>query len=189
MDEQWRDIEGYGGRYQVSNLGNVRSIPYVRYQKSRHPGVMMYKHHSGKMITKTDNGNGYLIVCLRYKSKRKNYYVHRLVADAFVPNPNKLSEVNHKDFDKRNNAASNLEWVTRSENVQWSKERMRHPCKNAPKTKIGMRYISIRNGKYRVSIRISRLGYQFDRRFATIEEAIEARERFMSGKEYFARGS
>lgn len=185
--EEWREIPGYDGRYQISNLGRIRSLPYVNYQLSSHSGVMMKKHISGKIMAPTNNGNGYLIIALRYKgSKKKNHYVHRLVAEAFIPNPDGFTEVNHIDYDKGNNIVTNLEWVSREQNIAWSKENMQKPTPNAKKTNIGMRYISIRNGRYRVSIHIKRLGYQFDKCFDTLEEAITAKEQFIYGKEYFA---
>ena len=189
MTEEWRDIPEYDGRYQISNYGRVRSIPYVRYQQSKHPGVMMYKHHPGKIMTPTGNGNGYLIIGLRNGKHRKNYYIHRLVAEAFIPNPDGLKEVNHIDYNKGNNIVTNLEWVSRKENLDWSHGRgwhTRSEQSTARLTNIGMRYISIRNGKYRVSIHNKRLGYQFDKCYITLEEAIAAKEQFIHGKEYFA---
>lgn len=187
LTEEWRDIAGFDGRYQISNIGNVRSIPYVSYQESSHPGKMMYKRHPGKILNPTDNGNGYKIICLRICGrKRKNFYVHRLVAEAFIPNPDGLKEINHIDFDKGNNVVSNLEWVSRKGNIEWSKDHMRKPTPNARKTNIGMRYISIRNGRYRVNIRNKRLGYSFDKCFDTIEEAIAAKRGFLNGKKYYA---
>lgn len=185
--EEWKGIPGYEERYQVSNLGNIRSLPYVRYQESSHPGVMMYKHHPGKMMTPTDNGNGYKIIGLRYGSKRKNFYVHRLVAEAFLPNPDGKPEINHIDFDKGNNAFWNLEWANRQENIDWSKDRMCKPRPSAKRTNINMRYISLRYGKYRVNIHNKRLGFQFERYCNTLDEAIAERDGFIHGKEYFAK--
>ena len=187
MHEEWKYIEGFAGRYQVSNLGNVRSLPYISFQKSSHEGVMMSRMIHGKMISATDNGNGYKIVGLYKDKHRKQYYVHRLVAEAFIPNPLNLPEINHIDFDKSNNSAKNLQWVNRSENVNWSKENMRKPTHKARLTNLGMRYISLRNGRYRVNIHIKRLGYQLDKSFNTLEEAIKAKEEYINGKEYFAR--
>lgn len=133
-----------------------------------------------------DNGSGYKVVGLKNGRKTKNHYVHRLVAEAFLPNPDGRTEVNHLDYDKGNNTVENLEWATRTENVHWSRERMMHPTKGAKLTNLGMRYISMRYGKYRVNIRNERLGYQFDKCFETLEEAITAKEAFISGKEYYA---
>ena len=187
MVEEWRDIPGYDGRYQISNFGNIRSLPYVRYQPSSHSGVMMKKHHPGKMLTPTDNGHGYMIIGLRYGVKRKNFYIHRLVAEAFIANPNNLPEINHIDYDRKNNNVINLEWVDRITNIGWSNDRMRHPKKSARLTNIGMRYISKTDGKYRVNIHNKRQGFSFDKYYETLDEAIEARENFMHGKEYFAK--
>lgn len=73
-------------------------------------------------MTPTDNGYGYLIVGLSKNGKRKNFYLHRLVAEAFIPNPENKPEVNHKKGNKYDNRACNLEWVTRSENQIHAKE-------------------------------------------------------------------
>lgn len=187
MNEVWKPIPGYEERYEVSNFGRIRSLPYINYQASSHPGVMMEKHIPGKIMTPTDNGHGYLIVGLRFMgSKRKNHYVHRLVAEAFIPNPEGLKEINHIDYDKKNNSVRNLEWVSHNDNIDWSKEHMRKPTPGAPLTNIGMRYISIRKGRYRVNIHIKRLGYRLDKSFDTLDEAVSAREAFINGKEYFA---
>ena len=131
MKEIWKRIPGYETRYEVSNLGNVRSIPRVIYQKDSHGG-MMEKHYAGKPVAQTDNGNGYKIVSLS-NFGRKNHYVHRLVAELFVDNPNGCDYVNHLDYDKSNNSADNLEWATAAENVQYSAERMRHTRDNCRK--------------------------------------------------------
>ena len=188
VTEEWRDVPGYGGRYQVSNIGRVRSVPYENYQASSHAGVMMIKHISGKMLSASDNGNGYkLVFLMKGGRKRQIRYVHRLVAEAFVENPHNYKEVNHKDFNKSNNHAYNLEWVTRKENVNWSRENMKRPRKNAKLPPTGIKYIQVRDGKFRVIIRIKRLGYMFDKCFETLEEAIEAKARFVNGKEYFTR--
>ena len=91
MEEIWKDIKQYEGKYQVRNLGRVKSLNY---------------HRTGKegFIKMYDNKNGYLYVNLNGKMFR----VHRLVADTFIENPNKLTDVNHIDENKYNNCASNL---------------------------------------------------------------------------------
>lgn len=107
MNEEWRDIEGYEGFYQVSNLGRVRSLtrPIHNYMKP------------GKVLAQHDNGHSYVSVGLHKPGMvNKHAYVHRLVAKAFIPNPDNLPEVNHKDFNKKNNTVENLEWVTSSDN-------------------------------------------------------------------------
>ena len=110
VSEEWRDIEGFEGIYQVSNLGQVRSLD--RY-------VWNHKQY-GKILKQHIKPNGYHQVGLSDKSgnKYKHMYIHILVAKAFIPNPRNCEQVNHKDFNKSNNCAENLEWVTQQENIQ-----------------------------------------------------------------------
>ena len=98
--EEWRDIPGYESFYQVSNLGNVRSI---RFNKIRN--------------MKSWDSNGYRAVELYLNNNGYTVGIHRLVALAFIPNPENKPEVNHKDRNRSNNNVENLEWVTQSENI------------------------------------------------------------------------
>ena len=116
INEEWRPIKGYEGLYEVSSLGRVKSMNYSHTGKER---ILKIGKHRG----------GYLFVILCRNGKRKNFLVHRLVAEAFLPNPNNLPQVNHKDEVKTNNCVSNLEWCdckynnnygTRSERVSAS---------------------------------------------------------------------
>ena len=106
--EAWKDIKGYEGRYQVSSLGNVRSL---NYRKTGKPSL----------LKQFDTGEGYLCVALYTEGKRKERKVHGLVAEAFCenPDPDKYSMVNHKDENKANNEASNLEWCDNVYNVNY----------------------------------------------------------------------
>jgi hypothetical protein len=115
MKEIWKDIDSYEGIYQVSNLGNVRSLDR-EVTEERHPmtGNPWVRKLKGKNLVKSKSGGGYLQVTLN----GKNQYVHRLVALAFLENPNGLPEVNHEDGDKTNCREDNLVWCTRKDNMQ-----------------------------------------------------------------------
>lgn len=116
MREIWRDIAGYEGLYQISNLGRVKSLE--RNEKfCKRPETILKAFLCG---------SGYREIILRNKDGRKPKLIHRLVAEAFIPNEEGKREVNHKDGDKLNNAASNLEWVTSSENIKHSYEELNH---------------------------------------------------------------
>lgn len=114
MDEIWKPIKGYEGCYEISNYGNVRSLD--RYVKSKCGGLRFLKGQILKLITDDD---GYLRVGLNKNGKYYNYGVHRLVAEAFVPNPNNYPCVNHKDEIKSNNIFTNLEWCTNAYNLKF----------------------------------------------------------------------
>ena len=97
--EEWRDIEGYEGLYQISSLGRVKSFPN-------------YKRKTTRILKHRKDNNGYVLVNL-YKNKvMKTYLLHRLVAKAFLENPNNYPCINHKDENKENNNVNNLEWCT-----------------------------------------------------------------------------
>ena len=106
MTELWRDVQGYEGLYEVSNLGDVRSLPRATTR--------------GKLLSPVNSGKGYLQVTLYRNGKSKRLLVHRLVAQAFVPNPLNLSSVNHKDEHKNNNRSDNLEWCTIQYNLSYN---------------------------------------------------------------------
>ncbi|MFP7199698.1 NUMOD4 motif-containing HNH endonuclease [Lysinibacillus halotolerans] len=114
--EVWKDIKGYEGMYQVSNLGRVKSLPRIVQRsngrnytvKERLLKIRDLKFKGGKKTRKT----------VRLKSgENKIYLVHRLVAEAFIPNPDALPQVNHIDGNPSNNNVDNLEWVTCKENA------------------------------------------------------------------------
>ena len=109
MEEVWKDIKGYEGKYQVSNLGQVKSLDVIIEYTNKY-GNKSKQLHKGKIISQHDNGYGYMSVMLWKDNKSKNFYIHRLVAEAFIPNPYNLSQVNHIDENKQNNSIDNLEW-------------------------------------------------------------------------------
>jgi NUMOD4 motif. len=183
VQEIWKDISGYEGRYRVSNYGNVRSLPYSVEQTSRW-GTLVSRRCPGSLMTPTGNGNGYLIVGLRKNAKRRSHYVHRLVAAAFIHQKHGCNYINHLDYNKDNNAVWNLEWTTQRENVLHSVERMRKPRKTHKKSSTGEKYIYQRNGKYRLSLPCG-----LDVTFNTINEAIERRRVVLDDREYFTDGA
>lgn len=118
MQEIWKPIADYEETYFISNLGRIR----------RKDGYKM-KNHLGKI--------GYYTINLSRNGKIKQFYVHRLVASAFIPNPCGYKYINHKDEDKTNNNVGNLEWCTQKHNLNWgtsrarlSKSRMENPHNN-----------------------------------------------------------
>lgn len=111
--EIWKPIVGYEELYEVSNLGNVRSFNRII---NRPVGAYLKK---GRVLRAGKSRNGYLTVRLVGNEGTSTLNVHRLVAQAFLDNPNGYNEVNHLDEDKTNNKADNLEWCTHKYNVNY----------------------------------------------------------------------
>ena len=118
--EVWKEISGTDGVYEVSNLGRVKSNDHICKRSS---GVEYLVH--GRIMKQTENNNGYMRVAVYVNGKKTKPYVHQLVANAFLPNPDAKSFVNHKDFNPKNNSTENLEWVSHLENIRYSLERGR----------------------------------------------------------------
>lgn len=109
MEEIWKDIEGYEGIYQVSNLGRIKS--FIGYNGHEYVDRV-------KILKQSNTTTGYKKVELTKNKLKKSHKVHRLVAFAFIPNPNHKPNINHKDGNPVNNKVENLEWCTQKENVQ-----------------------------------------------------------------------
>lgn len=113
MEEIWKDVVGYEGLYQVSNKGRVKSL-------SRHREVGWANYISKERIIKpATHRQGYKYVCLHKNGNKKIFKIHRLVAIAFIPNPNGFNCINHKDENPSNNNLENLEWCNHSYNNRY----------------------------------------------------------------------
>lgn len=174
--EIWKDIIGYEGIYQVSNLGNVRSLD--RRAVNHKSGTTRIVR--GAVMNPWDNGNGYLVITLQDKRKRKNCYVHRLVAEAFIENPKSKKYINHVDYNTRNNCVYNLEWCTQKENIKHSVAHLMKPKEKSRQTNTGEKYISRRiyHGKY-VSYRVMVRSMNVVKNFKTLDDAILYRNEVM----------
>jgi hypothetical protein len=175
--EEWKDIKGYEGYYQISNKGNVRSLDRILNQRFKH-GRYEDRRIKGKLLATTDNGNGYLIVNLNKNNKRKNYYVHRLVAEHFIGEIPEGYVINHKDYDKYNNAVDNLEIITQKENIMHSIPNMEGPNRKFKDYK--KRYIRYKNNGYEVTVKKVYIG-----RYQTLQEAINARDLAIESLNYY----
>ena len=113
MEEIWKDIVGYENLYQVSNFGRVRSLNRTVWN---HNG---YAPKKGVVLVSRANATGHHTVNLSKNCKSKMFFVHRLVAFAFIPNPDNLPIINHKDENPSNNSVENLEWCTHKYNMNY----------------------------------------------------------------------
>lgn len=133
MEEVWKDIKGYEGLYEVSNLGRVRRCDAEIERKNRWNGKtnLVWKGHIVK--THTSRRSGYTSVGLCKDGVHSVIRLHRVVAQAFLDNPDNLPQINHKDGNKTNNAVSNLEWCTASYNqLHAYKTGLNHGWKSKP---------------------------------------------------------
>ena len=139
--EIWKDIAGYEGLYQVSNLGRIRSLT----RKVSVVGKKNGRVFKGKIKKDVrEKKNGYLVVSLFRKGNSKRFFIHRLVATAFIPNSNDLPQVNHKDEDKTNNKVSNLEWCDAKYNTNYGsciEKRIAPQCKRVSQYTISGAYV------------------------------------------------
>lgn len=121
-EEIWKDIEGYEGLYQVSNYGRVKRM-FIKGAKKE------------TILKLAKNKTGYIRVCLSKNSKKSNKHIHRLVAEAFIPNPNNLPQINHKDENPNNNYVDNLEWCNGKYNTNYGTRNKRISTKLSKRIK------------------------------------------------------
>lgn len=143
MNEEWREIKGFEGRYAVSNLGRVKSLPRL---VNNHTGEINLK---GKILKQRPDNKGYMRIDIKDNSGKKKYMgIHRVVALTFIDNPLNKPQVNHIDGNKSNNNVDNLEWVTNSENqIHAYKRGLNYVTGRAGRKKKEVCQIDIQTGK------------------------------------------
>lgn len=137
--EIWKDIKGYEGYYQVSNLGSIKRLRTI--VKTRGGA---YRSDPCKILKPEYTYDGYLRIALMREHKKQRFQIHRLVADAFIPNPENKEQVNHINGNKADNRAENLEWCSSSENMRHSFDILGHTMKGKTYPK---HIICLNNGK------------------------------------------
>lgn len=152
MEEVWKDIEGYEGKYQVSNLGRVRSLPRPKTSRNAH-GEFTFTTKP-KILKAFEQNGGYQRISFGKGKDKVAIFVHRLVAQAFIPNPDNLPHINHKDENPKNNRADNLEWC----NAEYNNSYGNH----------------IERCKRHQAVEQLTIDGQFIQRFNSIKEAAEA---------------
>lgn len=126
MEKIWKDIKGYEGLYQISNLGRVKSL-----KRKVYAGRNTLRWQDERILSNNKtNGHGYKIVALSKENRSQNKYIHRLVAEAFLDNPNNYKYINHKDENKDNNCVNNLEFCTAQYNATYRDLHIRNGLKN-----------------------------------------------------------
>ena len=158
MNELWKDIKGYEGYYQISNLGRVKSLNRTIIRRDN----KIY-HQKEQIITPCINHKGYYCCILRKEFKGYPKRVHRLVAENFLDNPNNLLQVNHIDGNKQNNNVNNLEWISNYDNMQHS-------------IKMGLRDVIKITNKLRETNRREILQYDLDGNFIKQYNSIKEAE-------------
>lgn len=143
--EIWKDIKGYEGYYQVSNLGRVKSLnTRLKYRYG-------YRTRKGRILKPSISHKGYFKITLSKNNKSRNATIHRTVAQAFIPNPENKPCTNHKNGIKTDNRVENLEWCTISENTQHAYDTglkvTSEKLKEINRIRVSKRVINIRSGK------------------------------------------
>ena len=153
--EIWKDIPEYEGKYQASSFGRIRSIA------------------SSKIMSSNRSDSDYIVVNLYKNKKRKTFLVHRLIAKTFIPNPNNLPIVNHKNENKQDNRVCNLEWCSTSYNSSYGSRKKKQA------EKLGKRVMCVETGKVYMSIGLA--GKSVNKPYQDISRACKSEKRTCAG--------
>lgn len=127
LNEEWKDIKGYEGIYQISNYGRIKSFIFWNGKKYKKRKKCKILKLSKQVITNSKKSYSRYKIELTLNKKRKSYKIHRLIAESFISNPQNKPQINHIDGNPLNNIVSNLEWCTCQENIQHSYKYLRVP--------------------------------------------------------------
>lgn len=142
MTEEWRPVKGYEGLYEVSNIGRVKSVDRYETQKN---GITRHRNEKILVLMITQTNRNRVVLCKNGKTKK--FFVHQLVAEAFIDNNDKSRKyIHHINHDTLDNSVNNLMWVTNDENMQYELTDMTHIYKN--KNDYGVTIHMLHNGKY-----------------------------------------
>ena len=157
MNEIWKDIADYEGFYQVSNFGRVKSLS--RYAKCRNGNRSV----SENILKPQPNGAGYYTVTLCKNGTIVKHLLHRIIAIAFIPNPNNLPCINHKDANRKNNSITNLEWCTHKYNSNY------HICKDKQSAFMINRYVTDESWKKSCAERLNKYTTQMRKKVCQLD--------------------
>lgn len=169
MEEIWKDIEGYEGLYEVSSNGRVRSHDRLIDRTGVGQGAYVLK---GRVLKLRSDRDGYILVTLSSDGIARTFKVHRLVAQAFIPNPENLSQVDHDDGRRANNRVINLKWSTVRNNLLARRSVRVNASGHRGVRKRGERFVAYANEPFTKS-------YKHIGTFDSIVAAVRARELFM----------
>ena len=159
--EIWKELEGYEGDYEVSNMGQVRSITKEFECFSRRGNHTHKRIRYGRVIKPRLQNNGYCVVWLSRNGKVKACTVHRLIAKTFIENPKNLYCVNHKNGDKTDNRVDNLEWCTSGENLKHAYDKLNRVHRKGKKifcVELNRTFESIKDASEKLKVNQSAIG-------------------------------